>query len=139
MSILTQEEIITINIKYSSSIKDSHMQKLHENLEKVAPWTSVKNNNKTNKFKKKNNIKEYKPDPYKFLKIPDNIREIILNLCEKNNMTLQTLAVKTNLRLSLITDYINNRYILDNYYLDIILKYFNFDLVEYIDKLNNKK
>tara|TARA_B100001093_G_C26343093_1_gene806898 strand:+ start:228 stop:647 length:420 start_codon:yes stop_codon:yes gene_type:complete len=139
MSILTEDEINAINVKYGSNNKDNHMQKLHENLEKVIPWTSVKNNNKTNKFKKMNSVKEYRSDPYKFMRIPNNMREIILNLCKKHNLTLQTLAVKSNLRLSLITNYIENNSTIDNYYLDIILQYLNFDLIAHIDKLNNEQ
>tara|TARA_Y100000389_G_C17340268_1_gene452919 strand:+ start:307 stop:723 length:417 start_codon:yes stop_codon:yes gene_type:complete len=138
MSILTNEEIVNINRKYGEKNTDNHMQKIYDNLEKTSTWISVKNNNKTNKFKKKIYTKNYKTDPYKFLKIPVNIREIILNLCLKNNITLQILVVKTNLRLSLIDNYINNNYCIDNYYLDIILKYLNFDLLDYINKQHNK-
>ena len=138
MSILTNEEIVNINRKYGEKNTDNHMQKIYDNLEKTSTWISVKNNNKTNKFKKKIYTENYKTDPYKFLKIPVNMREIILNLCLKNNITLQILAVKTNLRLSLIDNYINNNYCIDNYYLDIILKYLNFDLLDYINKQHNK-
>lgn len=138
MSILTNEEIVSIDRKYSEKNTDNHMQKIYDNLEKNSSWISVKNNNKTNKFKKKMYNENYKTDPYKFLRIPTNMREIILNLCLKNNITLQILAVKTNLRLSLIDNYINNNYCIDNYYLDIILKYLNFDLLDYINKQHNK-
>lgn len=139
MSILTNDEIVNINRKYSEKNTDNHMQKIYDNLEKTSTWVSVKNNNKTNKFKKKIYTENYKTDPYKFLKIPTNMRQIILNLCQKNNITIQLLAVKTNLRLVLIDNYINNNYCIDNYYLDIILKYLNFDLLDYINKQHNKQ
>ena len=136
---LSKDEINSINRKYSNKIVDNFLQKKYDNFEKNLSWSSVKNNNKTNKFKNKTNIINYKSDPYKFLKIPVNMREIIMNLCEKNKLSLQMLAVKTNLKLSMIDNYINNNYNIDNYDLHIILNYLNFDLVNYIDKINNKE
>lgn len=134
MSILTDDEILSINMKYKQKNTDIHLQKMYDNLEKISPWKSVKNNNKTNKLKKKNIIKEYKPDPYKFLKIPTNMREIIVKLCKKHDISLQILAVKTGLKLYILYKYINNKHPIDNYHLHIIVKYFNFDLVDYINK-----
>ena len=78
-------------------------------------------------------------DPYKFVDIPKNIKQIILNLCDKHQLTIQTLAVKCNLKFHIIENYINNNYILDNYYLHIILKGLNFDLLEYIKEQNEIK
>ena len=72
MSILTNKETVNIYRKYSGQNTDNHMQKMYDNLEKNSPWISVKNNNKTNKFKKKIYTTNYKPDPYKFLHIPIN-------------------------------------------------------------------
>ncbi len=69
------------------------------------------------------------------------MKEIIKQLCHKNEISLQKLAVRTNLPLSLINSYMNDNYPIDNYYLDIILKYFEFDLVDlvdYVDKNNSK-
>ena len=57
---------------------------------------------------------------------------MILNLCKKNNITLQQLAVKTNIRLHIIDNYMNNNYPLDNSILHIILKTLNFNLCDYI-------
>lgn len=136
---LTNEDLKSINRKYKSKVTDVLLQKKYDNLEMGLVWKSVKNNNKTNKFKNKNNIIHYKSDPYKFLKIPVNMREIIMNLCEKNKLSLQMLAVKTDLKLSMIDSYINNNYSIDNYYLHIILSYLDFDLVNYIDKMNNNE
>ena len=139
LDILSSDEVNSINRKYSEKIVDVLLQQKYDNFEKNLSWSSVKNNNKTNKFKNKTNIVKYKSDPYKFLKIPVNMREIIMNLCEKNKLSLQMLAVKTNLKLSMIDNYINNNYNIDNYDLYIILNYLNFDLVNYIDKINNKE
>lgn len=134
---LTNEDLKSINRKYKNKVTDALLQKKYDNLEMGLVWKSVKNNNKTNKFKNKNNVIHYKSDPYKFLKIPVNMREIIMNLCKKNKLSLQMLAVKTDLKLSMIDSYINNNYSIDNYYLHIILSYLDFDLVNYIDKMNN--
>jgi ribosome-binding protein aMBF1 (putative translation factor) len=136
---LTNEDLKSINRKYKNKVTDVLLQKKYDNLEMGLVWKSVKNNNKTNKFKNKNNVIHYKSDPYKFLKIPVNMREIIMNLCEKNKLSLQMLAVKTDLKLSMIDSYINNNYSMDNYYLHIILNYLDFDLVNYIDKMNNNE
>lgn len=132
---LSNEELIKIEKYYKSNIHDIFLQKRLSNIEKTQPWTSVKNNTKSNKFRKKKEMKVLN-DPYKFYKIPSDIKEIILNLCKKNDIGLQTLAVRTNLPLHLIDNYINNNYILDNYHLHILLKELNFDLIKYID--NNK-
>ena len=64
------------------------------------------------------------------------MRQIINKLCQKNNISLQKLAVKINLPLSLIYSYIHENYPIDNYYLNIILNYFDFDLYKYIDTIN---
>tara|TARA_Y100000389_G_scaffold159232_1_gene160969 strand:+ start:128 stop:589 length:462 start_codon:yes stop_codon:yes gene_type:complete len=139
LDILTNDEVNSINRKYSDKVVDVILQKKYDNFEKTLSWKSVKNNNKTNKFKNKTNVIQYTPDPYKFLKIPVNMREIIMNLCEKNKLSLQMLAVKTNLELYIIDNYINNKYNIENYYLYIILNYLNFNLVEHIEKINNKE
>lgn len=128
---LTNDDIIKINKIYNKDTKDIFLQKKLSNLEKTQPWISVKNNTKSNKFKKKEKEMKIRSDPYKFCKIPSNMKEIILNLCKKNDIGLQTLAVRTNLPLYLIDNYINNNYILENYYLHILLKELNFDLIEY--------
>lgn len=138
MNNLTSDEITIIEQKYRDKIEDTLIKQKYENLEKSIPWKSVKNNNKTNKLKKKQENYVHKKDPYKFLAIPNNMREIIKNLCSKNDISLQKLAIKVNLPLSLIDRYINSMYPIDNYYLDIILKYFEFDLIDYVDKNNNK-
>ena len=133
---LSNEELIKIENFYKSNINDIFLQKKLSNIEKTQPWISVKNNTKSNKFSKKKEKKEIKfiNDPYKFYKIPSEIKKIILNLCKKNDITLQTLAVKTNLPLHIIDNYINkDNSILDNYYLHILLKKLNFDLIKYID------
>ena len=54
------------------------------------------------------------------------MREIILNLCEKNEIGLQTLAIRANIPLHIIDRYINNNYILDNYDLHILMKNIEF-------------
>ena len=138
MNNLTSVEITTIEQKYRDKIEDTLIKQKYDNLEKSIPWKSVKNNNKTNKLKKKQENYVHKKDPYKFLAIPNNMREIIKNLCSKNDISLQKLAIKVNLPLSLIDRYINSMYPIDNYYLDIILKYLEFDLIDYVDKNNNK-
>lgn len=133
---LSNEELIKIENFYKSNINDIFLQKKLSNIEKTQPWISVKNNTKSNKFSKKKEKKEIKfiNDPYKFYKIPSEIKKIILNLCKKNDITLQTLAVKTNLPLHIIDNYINkDNSILDNYYLHILLKKLNFDLIKHID------
>jgi len=132
---LSKEDIERIEKSCKPKITDIFLQKKISNMEKTQPWISVKNNTKTNKFKKKREMK-HRNDPYKFKKIPSNIREIILNLCKKNEIGLQTLAFKANISLHIIDRYINNNYILDNYHLHILLKELNFDLIKYID--NNK-
>lgn len=130
---LSNEELIKIEKYYKSCTKDIFLQKRLSNIEKTQQWTCVKNNTKSNKFKKKKEIK-FINDPYKFYKIPSEIKKIILNLCKKNDITMQTLAVKTNLPLHLFDNYMNKHsYILDNYYLHILLKELNFDLIEYIN------
>ena len=133
---LSNEELIKIEKFYKSNINDIFLQKKLSNIEKTQQWISVKNNTKSNKFSKKKEKKEinFINDPYKFYKIPSEIKKIILNLCNKNDITLQTLAVKTNLPLHLIDNYMNkDNSILDNYYLHILLKKLNFDLIKYID------
>ena len=138
MNNLTSDEITTIEKKYRDKIEDTLIKQKYDNLEKSIPWKSVKKNNKTNKLKKKQENYVHKKDPYKFLAIPNNMREIIKNLCSKNDISLQKLAIKVNLPLSLIDKYINSMYPIDNYYLDIILKYLEFDLIDYVNKNNNK-
>lgn len=137
MSYLTNQEVITIEQKYGSRIVDDLLQKKRDNLEKTSKWISTKNNNKTNKFKKKNTNLYFRKDPYKFIAIPKDIRNIILKECKKIDITLQTLAVRCNLPLHMIDNFIHNNYTLDNYELDIILKYLGLDLIELIEK--NKK
>ena len=129
---LTEDEVIKINRIYNPNTQDVFLQKRLSNIEKNRPWLYVKNNTKSNKLKKKKELK-IKTDPYKFKKIPADMKQIILNLCQKNDIGLQTLAVKANLPLHIIDNYINGNYILDNYDLHIILKTLNFDLIKYID------
>ena len=136
MNYLTSDEIITIERKYNKRVEDILLKQKFENFEKSIPWKSVKNNNKTNKLKKKYDTYIHKNDPYKFLPIPYNMRQIIKNLCQKNNISLQKLAVKINLPLSLVHSYINENYPIDNYYLNMILNYFDFDLHKYIETIN---
>ena len=133
---LSEEDIKKIERDYDINTKDVFLEKRLSNIEKTQKWISVKNNTKTNKYKKKI-VEKIKNDPYKFKKIPSNMREIILNLCEKNDIKLQTLAVKANMPLHIIDRYINDNYILDNYDLHIILKTLNFDLIKYITDNNN--
>ena len=66
------------------------------------------------------------------------MKEIILNLCKKNEIGLQTLAIRANIPLHIIDRYINNNYILDNYDLHILMKTLNFDLLKYINDNNIK-
>ena len=129
---LTEDELIKINRIYNPNTQDVFLQKRLSNIEKNRPWLYVKNNTKSNKLKKKKELK-IKTDPYKFKKIPADMKQIILNLCQKNDIGLQTLAVKANLPLHIIDNYINSNYILDNYDLHIILKTLNFDLIKYIN------
>lgn len=138
MNNLTSEEITLIEQKYRGKVEDILLKQKLDNLEKCIPWKSVKNNNKTNKFKKQSDTYIHKKDLYKFLAIPNNMKEIIKNLCHTNDISLQTLAVKINLSLSLIDSYINNKYPIDNYYLYIILTYFDFDLIDHVNKNNSK-
>ena len=138
MDFVSEKENILIEHNYKNTVNDILLKQKFENLEKSIPWKSIKNNNKTNKLKKTHNIYNYNIDPYKFLNIPTNIRLIIKNLCNTNDISLQRLAVKTNLSLSLIDNYLNNNYPIDNYYLDIILRYFEFDLINYVKIDNNK-
>tara|TARA_B110001450_G_C17511867_1_gene436745 strand:+ start:170 stop:592 length:423 start_codon:yes stop_codon:yes gene_type:complete len=133
---LTEEEIIKIDKIYKSHAKDVFLQKKMSNIEKTQKWLDVKNNTKTNKLKKKEQIK-IRNDPYKFKKIPLDMRQIILNLCNKNAISLQKLAVKSNIQFYIINGYINHNYILDNYDLHILMRTLNFDLIQYID--NNIK
>lgn len=132
MNLLSDIEIKSIYRKYTGNIKDSFMEKRHTNMMKNQSWIHKKKNNKTNRYKNSPLNFEHKDDPYKFLKIPENIREMVLNLCEKNNITLQQLAVKTNIRLHIIDNYINNNHPLDNSNLYIMLKTLNFNLCDYI-------
>ena len=71
------------------------------------------------------------------MSIPSNMRTIILNLCQANKISLQTLAVKINIQLHVLDNYLNYDKSIDNYDLSLILDYFDYDLVEHIDKLNN--
>ena len=132
MNYLNDDEIKSIEKKYGNKIEDILLKQKFDNYEKSISWKSVKNKNKTNKLKKKSDKYIHKTDPYKFLHIPSNIKEIIIKLCKKNNISLQILAVKINLPLSLIHCYMYENYPIDNYYLHIILNYFDFDLNEYI-------
>ena len=136
IAILSEDEMNKINTKYGHDFKDQFMTKRFENIEKNIPWKHVKNNTKKNRFKKNDDKSLVKSDPYKFVAIPKNIKEIILNLCEKNSTTIQLLAVKCNLPLHIIDNYMTKNYNLDNYYLHIILKNLNFDLLEYIKTQN---
>ena len=54
-------------------------------------------------------------------------------ICNKNDITIQLLAVKCNLPLHIIDNYMTKYNNLDNYYLHIILKNLNFDLLEYVE------
>ena len=137
MSYLSTEEITSIYKKYSARYVDALVDQKYDNLEKNQPWILVKNNTKTNKYKKKQIKDTYKPYPYKFMSIPSNMRTIILNLCLANKISLQTLAVKINIQLHVLDNYLNYDKSIDNYDLSLILDYFDYDLVEHIDKLNN--
>ena len=137
MSYLSTEEITSIYKKYSARYVDALVDQKYDNLEKNQPWILVKNNTKTNKYKKKQIKDTYKPYPYKFMSIPSNMRTIILNLCQANKISLQTLAVKINIQLHVLDNYLNYDKSIDNYDLSLILDYFDYDLVEHIDKLNN--
>lgn len=137
MNYLNEDEMKSIERKYGNKIEDTLLRQKFDNYEKSISWKSVKNNNKTNKFKKKQDTYIHKTDPYKFLVIPKNIKEIILKLCQKNNISLQILAIKTNIPLHIINCFIHEDYFLDNYYLHKILSYFEFDLIEYVN--NDKK
>ena len=129
--ILTEEEIKRIENKYKGPTRDLFLIKRFDNIEKTMPWKSVKNNTKTNKFKKRKE-EVIKTEPYLFKKIPLNMKKIIIDLCKKNDIKLQTLAVKTNIPLHIIDNYINGRYYLDNNILEKVLKTLHFDLDEYI-------
>jgi ribosome-binding protein aMBF1 (putative translation factor) len=135
---LNEEEIIKIDKMYTTNTKDVFLQKKLSNIEKTQKWLAVKNNTKTNKFKKREQVK-IRNDPYKFKKIPVNMRQIILNLCNKNDISLQQLAVKSNIQLYIINRYINQNYILENYDLHILMKTLNFDLIQYIDNNDDDK
>ena len=137
MSYLSTEEITSIYKKYSARYVDALVDQKYDNIEKNQPWILVKNNTKTNKYKKKQIKDTYKPYPYKFMSIPSNMRTIILNLCQANKISLQTLAVKINIQLHVLDNYLNYDKSIDNYDLSLILDYFEYDLVEHIDKLNN--
>ena len=137
MSYLSTEEITSIYKKYSARYVDALVDQKYDNIEKNQPWILVKNNTKTNKYKKKQIKDTYKPYPYKFMSIPSNMRTIILNLCQANKISLQTLAVKINIQLHVLDNYLNYDKSIDNYDLSLILDYFDYDLVEHIDKLNN--
>ena len=82
------QELIKIENFYKSNINDIFLQKKLSNIEKTQPWISVKNNTKSNKFSKKKEKKEIKfiNDPYKFYKIPSEIKKIILNLARKKKL-----------------------------------------------------
>ena len=134
-NILSDEEVEKINSRYCINTQDEFMKKRFINIEKSIPWKSVKNNTKKNKFRKNDNLSIHKPDPFKFMKIPTNLKQIIMDLCNKHGLSLQTLAVKCNLPLHIIDNYINNNYNIDNYELNIILKKLNFDLNDYIKQI----
>ena len=136
MSLLLDTEIERINRRYGKDIKDVFMEKRHTNMMKTEPWIHKKKNNKKYRYKNTQHEIKYNPDPYKFLKLPENMKEIILNLCEKNNISLQQLAIKINVRLHIIDNYINNNYTIDNNILHNILKVLNFDLCKYIEEKN---
>ena len=137
MSYLSTKEITSIYKRYSARYVDALVDQKYDNLEKNQPWILVKNNTKTNKYKKKQVKDTYKPYPYKFMSIPSNMRTIILNLCQTNKISLQTLAVKINIQLHVLDNYLNYNKSIDNYDLSLILDYFDYDLVSHIDKLNN--
>ena len=137
MSYLSTKEITSIYKRYSARYVDALVDQKYDNLEKNQPWILVKNNTKTNKYKKKQIKDIYKPYPYKFMSIPSNMRTIILNLCQTNKISLQTLAVKINIQLHVLDNYLNYNKSIDNYDLSLILDYFDYDLVSHIDKLNN--
>ena len=129
---LSEKDIEKIDRDYKHNTSDVFLQTKLSNIEKTQPWVAVKNNTKTNKFKKIQELKHH-ADPYKFKKIPTDIKKIILDLCQKNGIRLQTLAVKSNIQLHIIDRYINNNYTLDNYYLHILMKILNFDLINHIN------
>lgn len=132
-TILSEDELTKIETSYSFEYKDEFMKKRLSNIENNIPWKHVKNNTKKNRFKKHDDKILFKTDPYKFVEIPKNMKEIITNLCNKNDISIQLLAVKCNLPLHIIDNYMTKNYNLDNYYLQIILKNLNFDLLEYIE------
>ena len=133
---LSNEELNKIEQEFKSNTNDIFLQKKLSNIEKNSKWISVKNNTKTNKFKTFSEQKKYRTDPYKFYNIPNDMRDIILNICNKNGIQMQRLAFKTNIQFHIIYDYLNNNHFIDNADLHIILKTLNFNLIEYMD--NNK-
>ena len=98
-TVLTEDELTKIKTNYSFECKDEFMTKRLSNIENNIPWKHVKNNTKKNRFRKHDDKILFKPDPYKFVEIPKNMKEIITNLCNKNDITIQLLAVKCNLPL----------------------------------------
>jgi len=137
---LSNEELSKIEKQFKSDTQDIFLQKRLSNIDKNSKWISVKNNTKTNKFKSFSDKIKYKTDPYKFRNIPSNIRDIILQLCKKNDIQLQRLSVKANISYHIIYDYLNNNnnnnHFIDNCDLHSILKILDFDLIKHID--NNK-
>ena len=138
---LSGEEISTIEKKYMGNTKDVFMEKQYMSKIERQPFISgkKKKNKYYKKTNKKDNIDKIECDPYLFLKIPINMREIIKDLCHNHGISFQTLAVKINIPFYKIDNYIRCKYNIDNIELSNILKYFDFDLVTYIKKNENDK
>lgn len=137
---LSKKEISIIEKRYSGNVKDVFMDKQYMSKLERQPFISNKKNSKHKyhkKVTKKDNVDKTECDSYLFLKIPTNMREIIKDLCNNHSISFQTLSVKINVPFYKIENYIRHKYNIDNIELSKILKYFDFDLVEHIKKIEN--
>ena len=132
---LSETEIKKINDAFLvSSTKDITVKQRQFNIERLTPFQKVIYRNKKNKYKyykNKNKNKEpikFKTDPYKFKKIPSDIRQTINDLIHNYQTSISTISYKSKVPLHIIDNFLNKSEPIDNYDLKLILDHLNYNL-----------
>lgn len=134
---LEDKEINKIESVYNDkNVKDITLKQRQYNIEKLQKFFKVIHKNKKNKHKrhtfKKNNEYIFHPDPFKFKQIPSNIKQTILDFVHNHNTSLSYVAYKCKLPVYKLNRYIYQNYPIDNYDLNKVLLYFNYNLNEHL-------
>ena len=134
---LDDTEIYKIENRYKNkNVKDITLKQRQYNIEKLQQFFKVIHKNKKNKHKRytlKQNIENiFHPDPLKFKLIPSNTKQTIIDFIHNHNTSLSYVAYKCKLPLYKLDRYIYQNYPIDNYDLNKVLLYFNYNLNDHL-------